>query len=75
VTDVTYMSSRYVKSDEHGKQTAELLDLIEELHGFLRYGTFDAVRGEGAAYRKGLDVLARYGRAAKTSSTSADSPP
>lgn len=45
----------------------ELLDLIEELHGFLRYGTFDAVRGEGSAYRRGLDVLARYGRADITS--------
>lgn len=47
----------------------ELLDLIEELHGFLRHGTFDAVRGEGSAYRRGLEVLARYGRAATTSST------
>jgi len=48
----------------------ELLDVIEELHGFLRYGTFDAIRGEGAAYRRSLDVLARYGRADTTSSTS-----
>lgn len=48
----------------------ELLDLVEELHGFLRYGTFDAVRGEGLAYRRGLEVLGRYGRAVRTSSTS-----
>ena len=51
------------------REREELLDLIEELHGFLRHGTFDAVRGEGAAYRRGLAVLGRYGRTATTSST------
>jgi hypothetical protein len=58
------------KLGRHGKQIDELLDLVEELHGFLRYDTFDAARGEGEVYRKGLDVLARYGRVPKTSSTS-----
>jgi hypothetical protein len=63
-------------SDDHGKATpttnvvGELLDVIEELHGFLRYGTFDAEVGESAAYRRGREVLARYGRLPITSSMS-----
>ncbi len=60
-----------------GKQTAEiaeLLDLIEKLRDFSRWGTFDADPGEGEAWRWAERVLARYGRAASTPETRGGKP-
>ncbi len=76
----TFKVCRSATMSGHGKQVLspgdldELLDLIERLHGYSRWGTFDAERGEGEAWRWAESLLSRYGRADSTSSTSDGSP-
>jgi len=54
---------RFPEGDKAAK-VKELLDLIEELVGWLRVGTFDEEDGERELRDRARELLARYRRAA-----------
>jgi hypothetical protein len=46
--------------DDPPPEAEELLDVIRQLLGFNRGGTFDAMPGEWSAYKRAKRLLARY---------------